>query len=77
MNSLQEKEIFILSHYPVDRAWLLKSSNGSSFEEIISNEKVYALFTGHEHPKEVKIIHHSSKGGLEYCTSSAFDKKKA
>jgi len=77
MNSLQEKEIFILSHYPVDRAWLLKSSNGSSFEEIISNEKVYALFTGHEHPKEVKIIHHSSKGGLEYCTPSAFDKKKA
>ena len=77
INSLQEKEIFILSHYPVDRAWLLKSSNGNSFEEIISNEKVYAIFTGHEHPKEVKIIHHSSKGGLEYCTPSAFDKKKA
>jgi hypothetical protein len=77
INSLQEKEIFILSHYHVDRAWLLKSSNGNSFEEIISNEKVYAIFTGHEHPKEVKIIHHSSKGGLEYCTPSAFDKKKA
>ena len=77
MNSLEEKEIFVLSHYPVDRAWLLKSSHGKSFEEIISNEKVYALFTGHEHPKEVKIIHHSSKGGLEYCTPSAFDNKKA
>ena len=77
INSLKEKEIFILSHFPVDRAWLLKSSNGNSFEDLVSNEKVYALFTGHEHPKEVKIIHHSSKGGLEYCTPSAFDKKKA
>ena len=45
--------------------------------QVISNKKVYAIFTGHEHPSEVKIIHHSSEGGLEFCTASAFDKKKA
>ena len=73
----EEKEIFILSHYPVDRAWLVKSSRGNSFDDIIANEKVYAIFTGHEHPNNVKIIHHGEKGGLEFCTSSAFDKKRA
>ena len=77
INFMEEKEIFILTHYPVDRAWLLKSKKGNSYDEIISNEKVYAIFTGHEHPKEVKIVHHSSKGGLEFCTPSAFDNKKA
>ena len=77
INSIEEKEIFMLSHYPVDRAWLVKSSNGYYYEDIISNEKVYALFTGHEHPNNVKIIHHGEKGGLEFCTSSAFDKKRA
>ena len=77
INSVEEKEIFALSHYPVDRALLRKSSNGLSFEEIISNEKVYAIFTGHEHPPNVKIIHHGEKGGLEYCTPAAFDVKRA
>jgi hypothetical protein len=77
INSLNEKEIFVLSHYPIDRAWLYKSKKGNSFEDIISNEKVYAIFTGHEHPKEVKIVHHSFEGGLEYCTPSTFDNKKA
>ena len=77
INSVEEKEIFALSHYPVDRALLRKSSNGLSFEEIISNEKVYAIFTGHEHPPYVRIIHHGEKGGLEYCTPAAFDAKRA
>ena len=77
INSVEEKEIFALSHYPVDRALLRKSSNGLSFEEIISNEKVYAIFTGHEHPPYVRIIHHGEKGGLEYCTPAAFDPKRA
>ena len=77
INSVEEKEIFALSHYPVDRALLRKSSNGLSFEEIMSNEKVYAIFTGHEHPPYVRIIHHGEKGGLEYCTPAAFDAKRA
>ena len=77
LNSTEEQDIFILDHYPVDRAWLLKSSKGNTFEKIISNEKVYAIFTGHEHPNTVKIVHHDSKGGLEFCTSSAFNKKRA
>ena len=77
INSIDEEEIFALTHYPVDRALLYKSNNGHTFEEIISNEKVYAIFTGHEHPNSVRIIHHGDEGGLEFCTSSSFDKKKA
>ena len=77
LDNLQEEDVIILSHYPVDRSILTKSSNGKSFEEIISNKKVSFLFTGHNHPKKVVMIHHGSEGGLEFCTSSAFDKKRA
>ena len=77
LNSLEEEEIFVLFHYPVDRAWLRKSNEGHTFEEIISNEKVYAIFSGHEHPTNVKIVHHGDKGGLEFCTASPFDNKRA
>ena len=77
LDNLKEDECIILSHYPVDRAILSKSSNGKSFEEIISNKKVSFIFTGHYHPKKVIMIHHGSEGGLEFCTSSAFDKKRA
>jgi len=77
LNSLNEIEIFVLTHYSVDRAWLLKSSNGNTFEQIISNEKIYAIFSGHEHPTNVKIVHHGDKGGLEFCTASPFDNKRA
>ena len=77
LNSLEEDEIFVLFHYPVDRAWLRKSNEGHTFEEIISNEKVYAIFSGHELPTNVKIVHHGDKGGLEFCTASPFDNKRA
>ena len=77
LDNLKEDECIILSHYPVDRAILSKSSNGKSFEEIISNKKVSFIFTGHKHPKKAVFIHHGSEGGLEFCTSSAFDKKRA
>ena len=76
INNLEDNNTFILSHYPVDRALLIKSSKGHSFEEIISNKKIGFIFTGHQHPKTVQIVHHSSEGGLEFCTPSAFDKKK-
>jgi len=77
INNLEESEYIILSHYPIDRALLTKSSKGHSIEDIISNKKVSFIFTGHQHPKSVNIIHHGSEGGLEFCTSSAFDKKRA
>jgi len=77
INNLEESECIILSHYPIDRALLTKSSKGHSIEDIISNKKVSFIFTGHRHPKSVNIIHHGSEGGLEFCTSSAFDKKRA
>ena len=75
--SSEENDLFILSHYHVDRAWLIKSTKGHSYEEIISNNKIYALFTGHLHPKKVIMIHHGAEGGLEYCTSSSFNHKRA
>ena len=77
LNSIEEKDIFVLFHYPVDRAWLLESKDGHTFEEIISNEKIYAIFSGHEHPTNVKIVHHGENGGLEFCTASPFDNKRA
>ena len=77
INNLEEEEYWLLSHYPVDRASLFKSSKGNSFEDIISNKKIGFLFTGHLHPKNVQIIHHGSEGGLEFCTPSPFDNKKA
>ena len=77
INNLEESEYIILSHYPIDRALLTKSSKGHNIEDIISNKKVSFIFTGHQHPKSVNIIHHGTEGGLEYCTSSAFDKKRA
>ena len=75
IDKLEEDEYFFLSHYAVDRACLTKSSKGHSFEEIISNKKIGFLFTGHNHPKKVNIIHHGSEGGLEFVTSAAIDKR--
>ena len=77
LDELGQEECFILTHYNIDRMWYITSSKGHTFEDIISKKNVYAIFTGHRHPKEVEIIHHGDKGGLEYCTSSSFDKKRA
>ena len=77
LDNLEENECYILSHYNVDRASLIKSSKGHSFQEIISNKKVAAIFTGHIHPKKVKIIHHGNEGGLEFCSSSPFNNNKS
>ena len=77
INNLDEDEYIILTHYPIDRALLTKSSKGHSIEEIVSNKKVGFIFSGHQHPNSVNIIHHGKEGGLEFCTSSAYDKKRA
>ena len=76
VDELGQKECFILTHYNVDRMWYITSSQGHTFQEIISKKNVYAIFTGHRHPNQVEIIHHGDIGGLEYCTSSSFDKKR-
>ena len=77
IDNLDEEECYILTHYNIDRIWYESSSKGHTFEEIISKKKVGAIFTGHKHPNEVRIIHHGKDGGLEFCTSSTFDKKRA
>ena len=77
IDNLEEEECYILSHYCDDRAIFTKSSRGHNFYDIISKKKVAAIFTGHEHPNEVKIIHHGSEGGLEFCTSTPFKNNRA
>jgi len=77
IDNLDEEECYILSHYNVDRAWLIKSSKGHTFQEIVSNKKITGIFTGHVHPRTVRIIHHGEEGGLEYCSSSPFNNKRA
>ena len=77
IDTMEENECFILSHYPVDKPILTKSSKGHDFQDIISNKKISYIFTGHEHPSTVKIIHHGNEGGLEFCTPSTFNYKKA
>ena len=77
IDELNQEEVFILTHYNIDRMWFIKSSKGHTFEEIVSKENIYAIFTGHRHPNHVEIIHHGDNGGLEFCTSSSFDKKRA
>ena len=77
IDNIDEEECIVLSHYPVDRAIFTKSSKGNYFKDIISKKKVGFIFSGHFHPKTVKIIHHSDNGGLEFCTPSAFNRKRA
>ena len=77
IDNLDEDECYILSHYNVDRAWLIRSSKGHTFQKIISNKKIAGIFTGHVHPRNVRIIHHGEEGGLEYCSSSPFNNRRA
>ena len=77
IDSIEENDIYILTHYNIDRAWLIKSSKGHYFQEIISNKKIAGIFTGHIHPKTAKIIHHGSEGGLEYCTASPYNRNRS
>ena len=77
IDNIEEDECIILSHYPVDRTIFTISSKGHYFNDIVSKKKVGFLFTGHAHPSTVRIIHHGKEGGLEFCSPSSFDKKKA
>ena len=72
----EDEECYILTHYAIDRALLTKSSKGNRIQDIVSNKKVAFIFSGHEHPNNVRIVHHGSNGGLEFCTSSPFNHKK-
>ena len=68
---LLEKEInkigpcSILSHYPTDFFWSKENSNDHDFDELMKNENIQYIFTGHTHPGEFKILHHEY-GGLEF-----------
>ena len=72
----EDEECYILTHYAIDRTILSKSSKGNKIQDIVKNKKVAFIFSGHEHPSDVRIIHHGSNGGVEFCTPSPFDHKK-
>ena len=75
IDNLEEEECYILTHYYVDRAWLIKSSKGHYFKEIISNKKVAGIFTGHSPYNNKRIIHHGKEGIIEYNSPSVYKKK--
>ena len=72
-----DEECYILTHYHVDRIWFQKSSKGNNFEKIISNEKVAGIFTGYSSKDDIRIIHHSNEGGLEYNSPSIYNNKRS
>ena len=59
----------ILTHYSVDIFGHEKNKNGNSFKDIIKNENVQYIFTGHSHPSKFMIKHHKY-GGLEFIGTS-------
>ena len=75
IDNLEEEECYILTHYYVDRAWLIKSSKGHYFKEIISNKKVAGIFTGHSPYNNIRIFHHGKEGIIEYNSPSVWKKK--
>ena len=77
IDNLEEEECYILTHYYVDRAWLIKSSKGHYFEEIISNKKVAGVFSGHSPYSKIKIFHHGKEGIIEYNSPSVYKEKNS
>ena len=59
----------ILTHYSVDIFGNERNKNGNSFKDIMKNEKVQYIFTGHSHPSKFMIKHHKN-GGLEFIGTS-------
>ena len=65
-------DCYVALHYPVDQVWRWKrSSKGHTFEQIMQKRNVKAIFTGHKHPTQKRIIHHS-KGGVEYVGTGPY-----
>jgi len=67
-------DCFILTHYQVDRNWFITSSKGNTYKEIISKKNIKAIFTGHDHPSKIMIIHHG-QGAVEFCSPTPFKGK--
>ncbi|KAH0788514.1 Ser/Thr protein phosphatase [Histomonas meleagridis] len=65
---------YVVCHYPVDYNWNVRSSKGHTFNDIMENEKIEALFSGHFHPPDVMIIHHK-QGAVEYIGPGAYQRK--
>ena len=67
-------DCYILTHYEVDRNWFITSSKGNTYKDIVSKKNVKAIFTGHDHPTNLMIIHHG-QGAVEFCSSTPFKGK--
>ena len=69
------KDCYVIVHQPVDHHWWIRSSQGHTFEEIMQNENIIALFSGHLHPHNPLYIHHK-QGALEVVGPGAYQRKK-
>lgn len=67
-------ECVVVTHYPVDHHWWIRSSKGHTFEEIMQFKNIRTIFSGHFHPIEAQIIHHK-QGGVEFIGPGAFQFK--
>lgn len=66
-------DCYVALHYTVDQVWRWKrSSKGHTFEQIMQKKNIKAIFTGHKHPTEKRIIHHK-KGGVEYVGTGPYN----
>ena len=75
IDKISDPNIIILSHFPIDNFWPIKSSRGRTFEQIIDNEHIIAYLCGHFHPSDTEKIHR--KYFIEYIGSSAYQFKKS
>lgn len=56
----ENDEVIVMNHYPLKLFMsTVKSSSGKTFKEILTKGKVNYFLTGHLHPTEPKIMHHS------------------
>ncbi|OHT05255.1 Ser/Thr protein phosphatase [Tritrichomonas foetus] len=56
----------LICHYPPDMWRKVKNSNGKTIRDIVENENINIILTGHTHPSYPKIRHHGiNKGILE------------
>ena len=67
-------DCFILTHYQVDRNWFITSSKGNTYKDIVSKKNIKAIFTGHDHPPKIMIIHHR-QGAVGFCSPTPFKGK--
>ena len=69
------KDCYVIVHQPIDNAWWITSSKGHTYEEIMQNPNIIAIFSGHLHPVYPVFVHHKD-GPLECIGAGTYQRKK-